>query len=117
MLQSSRFTPMRIGVQKKLLARRVEIGVVTLTLTLIMLTFVLSILLLLHANKVATRGYELKKLRVEQHELFLVNERLNAETASRMALSKVKNSEFVQNTMVGVRDLVILDTDSTLVRK
>ena len=117
MLNTSRFSPLRVGVQKKLLARRVEIGVVTLTLTLIVLTCVLSILLLLHSNKVATRGYELKSLFAEQHELKLINERLNAEVASRMALNKVKSSEFVQNTMVSVKELVILNTDAALVKK
>jgi len=117
MIHSARFSPLRAGVQKKLLARRLEIGVVTLTLTLIVLTCILSVLLLLHANKVATRGYELKSLRAEQHELSLLNQRLNAEVASKKALGTIESSEFVQNTMVGVRELVILNTDKALVKK
>lgn len=108
-MHSSVFSPFRSGIQRKLLTRRVEIGVVTLTMTLIVLTCILSILLLFHSNKVATKGYQLKALRGEHHDLALLNERFKGEIASRQALNKIQESEYVQNNLVDVGDIVIME--------
>jgi len=77
-------------------------------MTLIVLTCILSILLLFHSNKVATKGYELKALRAEYHDLALINERFKGEIAARQALNKIQGSEYVQNNLVKTGDLVIL---------
>lgn len=116
-MHTTRFSSLRFGLQKRLLARRVEIGVVTLTLTLIVLTCILSVLLLLHSNKVATRGYDLRELKEQQREVKLLNERLRAEVAMKQSLANIQSNGFVAAEMVNVNNLVILSGDTTLVRK
>ncbi len=117
MIHTAKFSPFRSGIQKKLLVKRVEIGVVTLILTLIVLTCILSVLLLIHSNSTATKGYELRALRGEQHELSLFNQRLKAEVSSKEALFAIEESQFVQAELTPLRQLVILNTDMKLVQK
>jgi hypothetical protein len=117
MLQTARFSPLRSGIQKRLLTRRLEIGVVTLVITLIIITCLLSILLLLHSNEVATKGYELRKLQANQRELYLYNQRLQAEVAQKKSLQLVSGDMVVEEYLTPVNHLVIVETDTKLVRE
>jgi len=117
MLYTSKFSYFKAGIHKKLLIQKVEIGVVTLTLTLIVLTCVLAILLLLHSNSVATKGYELKMLRVDRHELSLMHERLEAKIAGKQSLNSVESSEFVDAQMTFIGKFVVLSRDTEVVMK
>lgn len=94
-----------------------EIGIVTLTLTLIVLTCILAILLLLHSNSIATKGYELKSLRVERHDLLLLNERLEAQIAQKKSLDIVEGSKIVDQDMVSVGKIVVINKGTDVVMR
>jgi len=117
MIKADSFKTFRSGVRKQLLSRRIEIGVVTLSFTLIVITCVLSILLLLHSNKVATKGYELRKLQNELSEVSLRHQRLEAIVSEKKSISVVSSNGFVQETLKPVNNIVIVSRDTKLAKK
>ena len=116
MVRTDSFNIFRTGVRKQLLSQRIEIGVVTLAFTLIVLTCILSILLLLHSNKVATKGYDLRKLQNELREIELRHQKLEALVAEKKSISVILESNLVKE-LNPVGDLVILRSNSKFAKK
>jgi len=117
MVKTENFNIFRSGVKKQLLSRRIEIGVVTLTFTLIIIICILSILLLLHSNKVATKGYQLRNLQNELSQIELRHQKLEAIVAEKKSIVAIAESDIVKNRLSPVNNLVIVRSDRKLAKK
>lgn len=117
MFETHSYNSLRSGVRKQLLSQRIEIGVVTLTFTLIVITCILSILLLLHSNKVATKGYELRTLQTEVASLNLRHQKLEAIVAEKKSINTIASSNFIKETLYPINQLVIVQNDNKLAKK
>ncbi len=117
MIRTDSFKSFHSGVRKQLLSRRIEIGVVTLSFTLIVITCILSILLLLHSNKVATKGYELRKLQTNLSEISLRHQKLEAIIAEKESISLISQSSYVQEQLRPVNNIVIANRETKLAKK
>jgi len=117
MINTQNYTELRSGIKKALLSNRIEIGVVTLSFTLIVITCILSILLLLHSNKVATKGYDLRILQSELKELTLRNEKLQSIVAEKKSITSISKSLLVTENLQPIGQLVIVQSDKKLAKK
>jgi len=117
MVKTENFHIFRSGIKRQTLSSQIQMGVVTLIFTLIVITCVLSILLLLHSNKVATKGYELRSLQNELKEIDLRNERLQAIVAEKKSITHIAQSDIIQDKLKRVNNLVIVKSNRKLAKK
>lgn len=96
------------GVRKTTLSRKLAIGETSLIIILVVLISLTSMLYLVHSNKSATKGYELKILDLEHEELVQHNEVWNMRIAEAKAMRTILNSAVVNN-MTKNGDIVFLD--------
>lgn len=97
---SSELTP---GVRRRTLQEEVRLGAVSLTVVVVLLALVISLIYLAHANRVATRGYAIKKLEIEKTNLITENEIWRQQVSEAKSLATIQSSGIVKK-MVPVKD-------------
>jgi hypothetical protein len=117
MLKTDSFKIFHSGIRKQLLSRKIEVGIVTLSFTLILMTCILSILLLLHSNEVATKGYDLRSLQNQLSSMELRNEKLKSIVAEKKSISSISESYLVRQMLAPINDLVIVKSERRLAQK
>ncbi len=91
------------GIRRRTLSSRVELGATSLVFVVVALAFVVSLIYLAHANKVATRGYILKQMETEKNTLITQNEIWQQRVSENKSLEAIKNSPAVER-MVSVKE-------------
>lgn len=104
------------GIRRRTLSARVEIGALTLTFVVITLALVVSLIYLAHANRVATRGYVLKKLELEKNELVTEQEIWQQKVSEAKSLGAIKSSSVVEN-MRRVRESIYVRTNMEVAKR
>lgn len=79
----------------------------------IALALVVSLIYLAHANRVATRGYVIKRLEAEKSVIVIENEIWRQQVSEAKSLATIKNSFQVQN-MVPIRDVTYINPSATV---
>lgn len=85
------------GIKKRTLSEKVQVGSVSLTVVLILLTSVISVIYLFYVNIYATKGYTFKTLEQERTKLTLNSEEWDMKIARSKSLESLKNNELVSN--------------------
>lgn len=104
------------GLRRRTLSQQIEIGAVTLTFVVVLLACVVSLIYLAHANRVATRGYIIKKLEMEKTELVTENEIWRQQVSEAKSLTAVQTSDAVTR-MAKIKDATYLRTDIAVAKK
>lgn len=104
------------GIRKKTLSQKIEMGINTLVFTTITLICVISLLYLAHANKVATKGYQLKNLKEERNLLMTENEIWNMKIARSQAIDTLKKDPLIAK-MKTAGELKYIRTDTAVAKK
>lgn len=84
------------------LGRMVNQSTVLLMVSIGALILLLAVLILVHQNRNATKGYLLRNLEVERSELFKEQETLNMQVAKAQAMEKIESDRQIQ-TMIPVK--------------
>lgn len=105
----------RQGFRKKALRTHLRLGSVSLIFTLAVLIAVLSVLQLLHANRVATRGYIIRNLEIEKAQVLNDNQILKMQVARAKSLTSIIKNETTMR-MVEVTQPTFLIVGSDLTR-
>ena len=104
------------GLRRRTLSQQIQVGAVSLTFVVIVLALIVSLIYLTHANRVATRGYVIKRLEIEKTQLVTENEIWRQQVSEAKSLRAVKESPVVQS-MVGVRDPAYIRTELAVAKK
>lgn len=104
-----------LGTRRRTLEQEVRLGAVSLTVVVTLLALVVSLIYLAHANRVATRGYAIKKLEIQKTQLVTQNEIWRQQVSEAKSLTALRNSDIVQR-MVPVKNAVYVKT-TTVAKK
>lgn len=100
-----------LGTRRRTLEQEVRLGAVSLTVVVTLLALVVSLIYLAHANRVATRGYAIKKLEIEKTQLVTQNEIWRQQVSEAKSLTALRSSEAVSK-MTPVKNAVYIKTTS-----
>jgi len=102
----------RPGFRKKALRTHFRLGNVALIFSLVVLITVLSVLQLLHANRIATRGYIIRNIEVEKAQVVNDNQILKMQVARAKSLTAViKNETSINMAEVIQPTFLMVSTD------
>lgn len=104
------------GVRRRTLSTEIRLGAVSLTVVVTLLALVVSLIYLAHANRVATRGYSIKKLEIEKTNLITDNEIWRQQVSEAKSLATVGDSPVVKK-MTAVRDATYVRVGDTVAKR
>lgn len=90
--------------------RLIDHGTMLLMLAIGSLILILALLILLHQNATATKGYRLRKLERERSQLLLEEEVLRMHVAEAQSLDILQNDKKVQATIPIKNPLYVKDS-------
>lgn len=105
-----------LGVRRRTLSARVELGATSLLFVVVALALVVSLIYLAHANRVATRGYVIKRLEAEKSAIVTTNEIWRQQVSEAKSLATLKASAPVQD-MVPVRDVTYINPELSVAQR
>lgn len=84
-------------VHRKTLSQKVEVGITSLVLVIVVLIGMISLVYLAHSNRNATRGYALKTLELRRSKLLMENEVWDMEIAQVKSLETLQNDPKIRS--------------------
>ena len=102
--QSMPATPIR----KLTLVPAIRLGMVSLVFANLLVIGILSMLLLVHSNRVATKGYEIRQLEIEKNALLNKNQVLKMQAARAKSLEAIRDAINV-NQLVEAKSVQYVD--------
>ena len=97
-------------------AQKTEVKSYLIIFFIIFLVGVICFIYLSYFNRIATKGYHLKKLEIEREELMNTKEVNNMQLSQVKALDYIRSSEKVKN-MVRTNNVLYLRGDTVLAKK
>lgn len=106
----------RPGVRRRTLSQQIRVGSVSLATVVILLTLAVTLIYLAHANRVATRGYVIKKLEAERRDGVTALEIWRQQVAESKSIERLADSPEIAK-MVPVKNPVFIELQPSVAKK
>jgi len=95
-------------IRRLTLVPAIRLGMVSLVFANLMVIGILAMLLLVHSNRVATKGYEIRQLEIEKSNLLNKNQVLKMQAARAKSLEAIREAIDV-NSLVEASNVEFVD--------